>query len=510
VTTIGIRYLTGYAAATDLAAGRPEGPPHPGRVFMALAAAHFETGADPGERRALEWLESAPPPSVKASLAQFRSHVEAYVPVNDQSSLDAIVTRSRQPRTFAKARPDDECVFLTWDSDAPDEVLNSLRQLCGKVTRIGHSISLTQVWLADTRPEPSDADWHPGDGLGGPRLRVPSRGTVGALERDFNKDAIMEYDRLDQALKDATKPAAKRKVKAEIAARFPDGQPQPTRPRIASWKGYATRASADRVEDAIAGPFERDFIVLAKSDGPNLGLESTLQLTGALRCAAMRAAGPEPPEWLTGHAPDGSPSRDPHAAFFPLPFVGHQHADGHILGLGLAIPSRVAASRPDELAGRIGPLLFDADGAPRTIRLWRDGVWTWTLDRETRQRPPNSLNLDTWTRASLRWASVTPVVLHHHPKRREGDVERIAFDAVVSALLPEPVGLRVSPVSVHSGAGHIRSMPPYEDGPAGLSRYQVHMVVEFASPVRGPVLIGRGRFRGYGLFAPWRPPEARS
>ena len=44
---LGIRYLTGYAVATDLAQRRAEWPPHPARIFMAMAAAHFETGADP-------------------------------------------------------------------------------------------------------------------------------------------------------------------------------------------------------------------------------------------------------------------------------------------------------------------------------------------------------------------------------------------------------------------------------------------------------------------------------
>ena len=40
---IGIRYLCGWAMATHPADRlRPEWPPHPDRVFMALTAAHFE------------------------------------------------------------------------------------------------------------------------------------------------------------------------------------------------------------------------------------------------------------------------------------------------------------------------------------------------------------------------------------------------------------------------------------------------------------------------------------
>lgn len=51
---IGIRYLTGWSLATDPAdRQRPEWPPHPDRVFMALAAAHFETDGGDAEREAL-------------------------------------------------------------------------------------------------------------------------------------------------------------------------------------------------------------------------------------------------------------------------------------------------------------------------------------------------------------------------------------------------------------------------------------------------------------------------
>jgi CRISPR-associated protein Csb2 len=75
--TLGIRYLTGSVAASDVADRRhAEWPPHPGRVFMALAAAHFSTGDDPGERAALEWLETQPAPELVAPDAIERPVVE--------------------------------------------------------------------------------------------------------------------------------------------------------------------------------------------------------------------------------------------------------------------------------------------------------------------------------------------------------------------------------------------------------------------------------------------------
>jgi CRISPR-associated protein Csb2 len=40
-------------------------------------------------------------------------------------------------------------------------------------------------------------------------------------------------------------------------------------------------------------------------------------------------------------------------------------------------------------------------------------------------------------------------------------------------------------------------------------KFQVHVAVEFATPVEGPVLLGAGRFRGYGLMRPWKNGDRR-
>ena len=122
---LGIRYLNGWAmAASDGARKeRAEWPPHPDRVFMALAAAWFETGKDAEEGAALRWLEGLPPPAITASDAALRTTVTSYVPVNDdgggkksnpKTELDklrnkglALVPehRLRQPRGFPVVIP---------------------------------------------------------------------------------------------------------------------------------------------------------------------------------------------------------------------------------------------------------------------------------------------------------------------------------------------------------------------------------------------------------------------
>jgi CRISPR-associated protein Csb2 len=100
------------------------------------------------------------------------------------------------------------------------------------------------------------------------------------------------------------------------------------------------------------------------------------------------------------------------------------------------------------------------------------------------------------------------VVLHHYPKKsRAGDVDRIVREAFLSALLPEPEEIAIRSVSRFTGAGDARSLPPYEEGGANLCTYRTHVAVRFRDKIRGPILVGRARYRGYGLFRPYDEPE---
>lgn len=74
--------------------------------------------------------------------------------------------------------------------------------------------------------------------------------------------------------------------------------------------------------------------------------------------------------------------------------------------------------------------------------------------------------------------------------------------------LPEPEEVFVTNVPPLPGGVHARRWPtltrksPEKPNP----RPHAHAVLRFAEPVRGPVLIGAGRFRGWGLSAPLRDP----
>ena len=533
---LGIHYLTGYATATDTGSRElAEWPPHPARVFMALVAAHYEghmvSAIDhASERAALEWLEALPAPALKVSDADSRQIVTHYVPVNDKVSPPD--KPNRQPRTFPKIRPQDPNVFLVWASASNDDVKThgpALARLCEKATRIGHSSSLVQLWLVEQGKEPSpdlfsltenvgDISVNPRSKRGVLHLRIATTGTLRYLDEQFNRDDIEVFFDIKKHIA-----AAKGKQKNDLKTQFQEyfGMPfsssmlPPNRawPTLALTCAYTREKPIDVTADSTSiavSPFDSDLLVFAKLDGPVLGLESTAWLTKALRGAILKTCVPDgnAPEWLCGHSANGAAATKPHLALAPLAFVGHEHADGHLLGMALAIPREVSHR---ERAKFLRPLLFATgeDGLPVSaiITLTLGPLGSWTLTQEERTQPPVALRAETWCRRSTTWTTVTPVVLDRHPKTKKpaarlDEIVKLIADSCEHSGLPRPVEIDVDRTSWHVGAP---SSAPGQSGFPMLiaQRQQFHVWLRFPVPIEGPIFIGAGRYRGYGFFKPF-------
>jgi len=560
--SLGIHYLNGWAMAAADGAKKEvaEWPPHPGRVFMALAAAWFETDQDQLEGEALRWLESLPePPEVAASGAEYRKTVISYVPINDAEVSKIKVEklrnkvngkleefkeagllllaehRLRQPRSFPVAIPHNPVVHIIWKDDLPDQHRLALIALSRKVTSIGHSASLVQMWVEDQSPK---ADWVLSDGIADAKMRVPCRGRLSYLEDRYNRSNVVRYRDLVNAQntventkktldaerkrnsnelkgtdkKRADAPYKERialidteldRIKQELEA-FGSKEPKSLRPdEPGVWQGYrrVKDSGAESQPEALYSVFDPNLIIL-KLTGKRLGLHSTLRLTQALRGALLKDRVQPLPEWLCGHTLDGASSLSPHIALLPMPFVGAEHADGRILGVALALPGNVDKQ---EAAQLLEPWLRDAeDWQPRKIKLF-DGQWLeCTAELDIRESPPWSLKSDTCTRRCEVWASVTPVVLDRHfdgPDKWEKVAESVK-DACERIGLPRPVDVLLHPVSMFEGVPRSNEFPYMIRKKDGGRLHHAHAVIRFDENVRGPVLIGAGRFRGYGLCRP--------
>ena len=515
----GIRYLNGFVAARtapdDLEA---EWPPHPGRVFMALAAAHFQTGADPGERGALLWLQSLEKdgepaaPQIIASEAVHRAVVTHFVPVNDKPGpsmamlQSAPLTRERQPRRFARAWLNEDVVYMVWPDAQPEgPIRKALETLCTKVTRIGHSSSMVQMWMAG-EDEIGTPNWVPDEDRALIRLRVTPPGTLEYLEQRFNGRAVERYAALRAVAESASNKKSRTDAKKRLKEEFADEPPRQLRPSLSVDCGYARPLPPDANDPAAGSVFGPHLVMmkLERKEGPfrYLDLACVLVLTRRWREALLSLSNDLSASVrmvLSGHDSNGLPLQDVHLAFLPAAFVGDTYADGHLLGMGIALPGDI--SRDDRRE------VMNALGRVRELKLGRLGVWG--VDPVMVMRPPLNLRAETWTahpKGATTWATVTPIVFDQHPKSRA----KAAYQAEVAAMiargcerigLPVPREVIVTPVSAHLG------VPPWREFPLlrrkdGTSRGHSHAILCFDDPVSGPVILGAGRYRGYGVCRP--------
>lgn len=553
---LGLDFITGRCTATSASDREsPEWPPHPGRVFMALAATCFERGEDPSEVAALEWLESLDPPEMEASECFARTNAKFYVPVNDRltpnkSLLQATpgLTRSKQERNYPTVIPHDPVVRYVWHeiADGQDH-LEALAAICANTIRVGHSSSLVHAWVQFDDNEQAGRlsaqqfRWIPSKHATRHPMRIVDRGTFSRLREQCGAKQIEQFADLAlqiQTSQGKAKKDAQNVFQAIFGEPYKKGTrpPEPISPTLGIWQGYTREIDQTHSADQVVTEgdhFESELLILAKSpdvESRVIAIEDSLAVTRRFREAIFSQVddSQEPiPEWLSGHQPDGSPTQLPHIAFLPLPFVGTRHADGHLMGVALALPKQVAAQQWQRW---LGPVLFDERGEFRKIELLLGQKGEWTLQWEQRIDPPRTLCNATWTQASHIWSSATPVVLDRFPKASrskdraawEEEVRGIVARACQLAGMPLPEAIDVGTTSWLTGASracpkkrrmrgvHGKSgtaslgdgFPSYASRSGQSPRPQVHVRLEFRQLVRGPVLLGAGRFLGYGLCQP--------
>ncbi len=559
--TIEVELLTGrYVATASNDRGRAEWPPHPARFYSALVAAlHERVPVDHHEKAALRWLEAREPPSLKVDLdadnrVGRRDVKDVYVPVNDitlvgdvgkavreaeadlarlstlapdksgdkqskmarqdlekaHKQLQALANaqqvvpqrvsaeelkrayalvpehRLRQVRTFPVVTPQQPRFFFQWDTPAPPEVAEALALLCERVTRLGHSSSLVRCALVE---HPIEVNLVPERG-GEYVLRTVGAGQLERLEAAFEKHQGV------------------------------DGRVLPSRATAYARANHA--APLGSIHRTVMG---EDWIVFERVEGaPRLLASKGRQLASALRKALIEIHGSRTlPASIAGHGEDGRAAESPHVAFVPLPFVGHEHADASIQGIALVPPRDFSPSDREALLRLIGK--WEAErgtGESFTLELAGEGlVAPWRMRRADLPEK-DSLRARRWCRPAQRFVTATPIALDRFPGalrvRPTSTLSQIEADAIVRTSfkraarsiaqscenigLPRPISvdLDLAPLLVGvEGTNAFRGQPEKAGRP---SRTLVHAKITFAELVRGPVLLGAGRYFGLGLCLP--------
>lgn len=561
MTAIEVSFLTGrYTATAHHDRSAHEWPPHAARLFSAMVAAWAD--ADPPgetERTALEWLETQPPPRINAPGAVARRAVSHFVPVNDtrviagasydkrvedvadllgqfedevessggeltakarrlQNKIDKKLDvesmvgragttnfatavallpehRGKKERHFPSVTllpsegaestvvlPPVSSVTYAWDDSPTPDVTKALDSLLSRVTRLGHSSSLISCRLIDEAPPATHTP-----GAGTQMLRWVKSGQLAALEAEH-------------------------------------AQHKAIKPRSLPFQAVPYREvdATERVPDKVLIPTTAGDWIVFELDPSHRRMPVTraVELARVLREAVLSHVEDPIPEGVSGHVADGRPTEVPHLSYLALPNVNHERADGRIMGLAVSLP-------------------HDLDEAARRATL--RGIGTWEDQREDRRlqltmgpngdawmqrrQPPfslTSLNPRVWERRSRWWASATPVALPTHPGNLVGGTPAArakawarAEESVAKSCehvgLPRPVDVRVSFVSDLVGTRPARDFPAFKQGRkgGGVQRRLVHVSVEFTEEVRGPLVLGSGRFVGLGLMRPMDEPAER-
>ena len=540
---IEVNFLTGrYVATSHDDRRQPEWPPHPARLFSALVATWADAD-DPSqdERDILEWLEAQGPPDIATEAEAIpRTVVSHFVPVNDT----AIVSRSSQQRRaeqiklarkslrdalvdsggettrqvqrirtrlarqrdvasqvsypgktnadtaqqlFPERRGKQERRFpsvtvagvprvtFVWNRNLPDRVHDILDRLLTRLTRLGHSSSLVSCRVVRATPA---VNLSPSP-MGATPLRHVRSGQLAELERRF----------------------AQHQGLSPRALPYTD---------VRYGQADSEQDVADDAPNTVGGWIVFEFL----PDSRAFPVYRSVEVATTLRSAIFSYADDPIPAGLSGHTPDGTPLSAPHVAFVPLPFAGYAHGDGRLLGIAVSVPDDVDEASRRALYLAIGK--WEGVAKDSVLRLFQGKQGELRMRRLRGPVSLRSLRHREWSRPATRWVSVTPIALPRHPGRLRGGTAAArdrawkSADAAVRAAvghvgLPEPsrVEVDLSPLLVGSRA--VSAYPLFNQrGRNGVSvrRQLVHAVVTFDRPVKGPLMIGSGRFVGLGLMRP--------
>jgi len=551
-----VELLSGrYVATSHDDRDRAEWPPHPARLFSALVSTWGE--GDPHsplgqqQRAALEWLEQQSAPEILADgddRVGRRVVVPVFVPVNDASQVDEIERakldeaeaelanatepkdrvrldklvaklrakfyadtlkaiaapkkfgkddrigiellpeyRGKQPRTFPSVCPTTPRFAFHWTSAPPEAgVVAALGGLLERLIRIGHSSSLVRAGIgAEAELVALERDvtrYRPDSRDGEHVIRWIERGQLARLCRAFDRH-------------------------------------RETEPRVlpASFVRYTER-SATGGAAVQAGDFGNDLIVFARKSGPRLPITAAPGLARQFRRALMAHADEPIHPVISGHSADGQPSERSHLAIVPLPVIFGPHPDGALIGLAVSIPRDCDAETRRAVLRAVGRYEHAhqaamTTGAPPIIGLTLGEAGVLALQRMAWSESATTLEAASWCRPSARWATATPIALDRNP----GDLHdldpgrrRTAFEMATASVvqsierqgLPTPVEVDVVRSCVLPGTAKPQRYPRFPASSNRTQRVLVHARILFGAPVRGPLLLGAGRYHGLGLCAP--------
>ena len=447
----------GVGAANTGRLTRGEWPPAPARLFAALVAADgTRERCRVSDGTELEWFERLPPPVIHAHSQPWHQvlqprYVVRYKGTASKSTHQEYVGRAGALiRPGVRVTPRHPHVVYSWNESPSEATLNALRRRAARVGYFGAADSPVRVRVMTRLPAaalPEEAFTH--DPSGNLTVSVFAPGDVRILDRMY--DAWCEHG---ADIGRAQFPA----LRHETRYRSPGSASASEPAAVVAWLRLGTAVSGRRIT-AITAVF-KDAV-----------LSRHQQIHG------------EPPAVLHGHG--FSASGYEIARYLALPDVGFPRSRGRIHGVALWMPS--GTDPVVRLRAR--------DAAFAVRRLTGHGIDVSAAPREDESRPV-AAHPDRWSRSAWRWATAFPAI---HERRGALDLAEVARWCKPAGL-PEPIAFRAARGPLVPGG--VDLAPVEVNRPGRPGRPYSHVELLFATPVQGPVVIGAGRQRGFGLCVP--------
>ena len=443
---------------------RGEWPPSPTRLFAALVAADgTRQRCRVTDGSELAWFERLPPPAIHADGRPCHQRLEPRYVVRHKGNAEKATHQEYVGRSGvlnragARVAPRDPRVVYSWDVESPpEEVLEALQRRAARVGYLGASDSPVRVRVS-RRPPAASSDTFKPDRRGKLVIDVPAPGRLQVLDRMYDEWCArgasvsrLQFPALEQGVPYRSPGAAEPVDRGEVVAWLRLGDPV---------SGRRLSMVTARFKEAVLSQHQRIF--------------------------------GEPPAMLHGHGFSGSGYEI--ARYIALPDVGYRWSRGRIHGLALWMPP------DDDLAARRRA----RDAAFAIKQLTGPGVDVSVAPRDGEARPLAS-HPDRWLRRSRGWVTAFPAI---HERRRPLDLAEVARWCR-HAGLPEPMAVRSARTPLVAGA---LDLAPVEVNRTGRPRLPYsHVELWFAQAVPGPVVLGSGRQRGFGLCVPVDEPSGGS
>lgn len=446
----------GSANTGQLSSG--EWPPSPARLFAAFVAADG-TGAacrvtDGAE---LEWFERLPPPVIHADPQPSHQPLQPrYVVKHGDSAAkgshqEYVGRAGALNRAGVRVAPRSPRIVYSWEGQAPDAaILAALRRRAARVGYLGAADSPVRVRVATgTRTTVAAGGAFVPDRTGDLMINVTQPGDVGRWDSLYAQWTARGASASRSHVPTLTHPCTYRSPLTE--------EPR-DRGEVVAWLRLTPAASRRRVS-ALTSLFKEAV------------LSQHQRLHGT------------PPAILHGHGFSGTGYEI--ARYLALPDVGFERSRGRVHGLALWLPPGYEAT-----ARRTA-----RDAAVAIRRLTGRGVDVAVAPRDDEPRP-FAAHPDRWLRPSFGWATAVPAI---HERRGRLDLAEVARWCE-HAGLPSPVAFRSARAPLVPGA--IDLAPVEVNRPGRPALPYSHLELWFDHAIPGPVVVGAGRQRGFGLCVP--------